>query len=99
MAELRIEGAGEVIRQARQEKGVSLRALSELLGWDRSRLSRYETNRNALTLVTIQAIAEKLAVSPSLLLWQSLKKVHKDIEETEIGAAVEQIIVGLREAK
>lgn len=57
---LRIEDAGPIIRELRQRAGLTLRKLSELIGWDKSRLSRYETNHTALSLSAIGQIANGL---------------------------------------
>jgi transcriptional regulator with XRE-family HTH domain len=58
----KIGPAGEVLRALRGEAGLSQPELAEKLGWDPTRLSKYENNRLMLSLDVIDKIARALGV-------------------------------------
>jgi len=76
---LLVGSAGGVIRALRKERGWSLAALAERVGWDKSRLSRYETNQVAMSLDTIGKIANGLELPALVVLIKCLKHVYPDL--------------------
>lgn len=59
---------GELIRSVRKERGLTQKALGELLGVTQATVGQYETNPNPPKLETLQKIAEKLNVPVSYLI-------------------------------
>ena len=95
---LRVEMAGQVLRAEREQAGLTLPQLAEQLGWNRSRLSRYENNETAMSLEVLSAIARKLHIEPEYLLLQCLRATFPKLADadTEVGALVSQIIDFMR---
>ena len=75
-AGLSISSAGEAIRSLRKSRGLSLAALSEKVGWDKSRLSRYENNQVAVSVDAIEKIADALEMSPLVATLYCLRTVY-----------------------
>ena len=73
MIELRIHNAGSGIRTMRRQRGMSLRQLATRLGWDKCRLSKYETGRLSLSLPVLDEIAQALHYPPEALVLYCLK--------------------------
>jgi transcriptional regulator with XRE-family HTH domain len=59
---------GQMLREVREEKGVSIQALADIADLDRSNLSNIENGKVEISLCTIYAIAEALGVAPADLL-------------------------------
>ena len=59
---------GELIRSVRKERGLTQKALGELLGVTQATVGQYETNPNPPKIETLQKIAEKLKVPVSYLI-------------------------------
>lgn len=59
---------GDVLRQARQRRGLSLRALGEITGFSASFLSQVELGQASPSLGSLQRIADALGVTVSALL-------------------------------
>lgn len=62
---------GEQIREARQARGLSLRALAEKIGTHFSHLSKIENGKDAVGRETLIRIAEELGVDPDFMLGES----------------------------
>jgi len=65
---------GTIIRQLRQEKGLSQLTLGLLIGNDSAYISRIESGKKEPTLKTIVRIAEALEVEPLKMLEMILNK-------------------------
>ena len=66
---------GNRIKQVRQEKGLSLRELGEIIGISGATIQRYENGLiNRLKLPVIESIANALGVNPSWLIFKSKNK-------------------------
>jgi len=87
---LKIDGVGEVVRGLRQEAELSLEELADRLGWDKGRLSRYETNRRALSLPVIEAIAHALGKAPEYLVLRCLQHRYPKLAGSEEGRLLEK---------
>jgi transcriptional regulator with XRE-family HTH domain len=59
---------GEALKKARQEKGLTMAQLAELMGKDRVTITRYESGKQNLSIETITDICKALNVSPELIL-------------------------------
>ena len=73
---------GQLIAQLRKQTGLTQEQLSEKAGLQRTHVSRIEAGKYAVTLETIQAIAEALGmtvdiVGPALADLTPLKKLTK----------------------
>jgi len=62
---------GKMIRDARQARGISLRALSGQVGIHFSHLSKIENGKDTIGRDSLAKIAEELGVDPDLLLGES----------------------------
>ncbi len=58
--ELRLDLLGEMIKQARQERHLTQSQLGELIGVQKSQISRIENNAKNVTLVTILKVFRAL---------------------------------------
>ena len=98
---VRIESAGHAVRAERQRVGLTLPEAAERLGWNKSRLSRYETNKTALSDDAICAIARALELEPEYLLLQCLKVRFPKLADTsrQPGALVSEIIAFMQTVK
>lgn len=59
---------GKMIREARQARGISLRALADRVGIHFSHLSKIENGRDRIGRESLARIAEELGVDPDLML-------------------------------
>ena len=90
-----IDSAGKAIRALREEAGLTVTALADLLGWDKSRLSRIETDQIGLTAASIVEIAEALDKPPEVVLLRCFRysfpesKFFKAIERTDLFKKLE----------
>jgi transcriptional regulator with XRE-family HTH domain len=95
MANMKIEGAGAVIRKYREQHNISLRELALRLGWDRGRLSRYENNDLALSLDALSQIATALGERPEVVVFECLRALHRNLDNSPLGKIVGSIVAGL----
>ena len=84
---LQLNGAGCAIRKLRADAGLSLRELAKRLGWDRGRLSKYETDERALSLPVIEELAEGLDKPPLVVVLRCLEYVYPDLSTPDSKAA------------
>ncbi len=59
---------GEALKNARNEKGLTMVQLAELMGKDRVTITRYESGKQNLSIETINEICKALKVSPELII-------------------------------
>lgn len=92
-----IEGGGLAIRHLRQEKGLSLRQLAEQVGWDRGRLSKYETNVLRLSSDAIEKLAAALGVIPEAIVVTCLQYKYPRLSDAEsrAGKLLRQLVTEL----
>jgi transcriptional regulator with XRE-family HTH domain len=64
---------GKVLRQIREEKGMTQEKLAELADIDRTYIYRLETGKRSPSLLIIFRLADALKISPGTL----IDKVHK----------------------
>jgi repressor LexA len=62
---------GKMIREARQARGISLRALAGQVGIHFSHLSKIENGKDPIGRVSLAKIAEELGVDPDLMLGEA----------------------------
>ena len=82
---------GELIRSVRKERGLTQKALGELLGVTQATVGQYETNPNPPKIETLQKIAEKLGVPVSYLIGStpsSAWDVALDQKLSHVGCSV-----------
>lgn len=97
----RIDSAGEAVRIAREQAGMTLAEVAERLGWDKSRLSRYETDSVALSAETIIEIAGALRIHPEQLLFECLKLKFPRLADTgtQLGALFAEMLEFLSKSR
>ena len=90
----KLHPAGSAIKSLREEKGVSLNALSKKIGWNKSQLSRYENNQIGITNEAIEKIAQGLELPPLYVLFNCLKQIYPDLSEPthKAGKLIESLI-------
>jgi len=71
--DLYIRSAGAVIREQRERAGLTLSALADRIGWNRSRLHKYENNDLALSFEAIEELARGLGQPPLALVLECLR--------------------------
>jgi transcriptional regulator with XRE-family HTH domain len=79
---------GEAIRRAREERALSQRKLSELLGLSANSVSAWERGKSAPTAETLRALCETLRVPPQLLL--AMNEVNPEDEAMERARLLEE---------
>ncbi len=65
-------GCGRIIREARRRRRVGQRLVVQKLGWSSGQLSKYETNRLAISDFTLEEIAQVLNIDPLDLIIECL---------------------------
>jgi transcriptional regulator with XRE-family HTH domain len=97
----KITGAGSVIRELREGKNVTLPELADSLGWDKGRLSKYETDQRGLSVDVIEEIAEALDLRPEAVVLQCLKRRYPKLAEegSEIGTLVNELVAAIQKAE
>jgi transcriptional regulator with XRE-family HTH domain len=89
---LKIAGAGPAIRQLRQAAGLSLEDLADRLGWDKGRLSKYETDRLGLSISIIEEIARALGRRPEVVALYCLKQRYPKLSSSEVGCLLDSLV-------
>lgn len=64
---------GESLKKARNNKGLTMLQLAEIMGKDRVTITRYESGKQNLSIETITEICKALEVSPEIILKESSK--------------------------
>lgn len=59
---------GEALKKARNDKGLTMVQLAELMGKDRVTITRYESGKQNLSIETINEICKALEVSPEIII-------------------------------
>ena len=85
MAEFVIRGAGEVIARRRKAASLSLEALAQKAGLEKSQLAKYEANKVGVTDQRLAAIAAALSVPPAELAFECLVEIKPHIQSKPIG--------------
>ena len=85
-------GAGVVLREIREQKGLSISQLSELAGISRSLISRYENNERNLTASIIFTFAKALKVPPEQLLTACLVVVFPELAVSNLENSLKTIV-------
>ena len=91
-ADMKIEGAGHVIREARDAAGLSQRALAKLIGMPVSTLYRYESNERPLNLQITVRIGVACQVEPAVLAFSCVKTAFPDVGNSRLGKSLERIV-------
>lgn len=94
--EITFESIGDVLRDLRKSRELSLQDLADLLGCDKSAISRYENNERAISLETIEAIAEALDMRPDVVVLYCIKHryPHLNSRRSELGKLLDDIVAG-----
>ena len=71
--ELKLETVGAAIRGLRLDAGLTQQVLAKRLGWSVGTVSKYETNRLALSLRAIEQIAEAIGKHTLEVVFECLK--------------------------
>ena len=88
----KLSDAGAAVRQARQRLGLSLNDVAGRLGWDKGRLSKYETNELALSSDVLDAIAGALDCRPEVLLLECLRSKYPSLKSSKTGHLLNELI-------
>ncbi len=62
------------LKDAREEKGISQKHLSELIGVSKSTYSRYESGETPIPTGTLLALCKELNVTPDYIIYKKLSK-------------------------
>jgi transcriptional regulator with XRE-family HTH domain len=93
----KLTGAGLAIRRLRKAKGLSVTELAERLGWDKGRLSKYETDRLSLTTDVIDEIARALNHRPEAVVLCCLKERYPKINGSEVAKLLDALVEQMAE--
>lgn len=85
MTSLRLKGLGTVLRQARLDSKVTLRAVARGVEADQGLLSKYETNQVGFDLDVVDQYAAELKISPVTLLLRILSRRYPELRSYQPG--------------
>jgi transcriptional regulator with XRE-family HTH domain len=93
-ATAKFEHVGAVLRAERERAGMSLEAVASQLGWSRSRLSKYETDKLSISTTDMAQIARALRMRPEALALKCLIQRYPALAEphSEIGRLLQQLV-------
>jgi DNA-binding XRE family transcriptional regulator len=74
--ELRMDGIGYMIREARKRKKLSQEELGKLVGVQKAQISKIENNTKAFRLVTILRITDALGMKVKLTVTYDMEESH-----------------------
>jgi transcriptional regulator with XRE-family HTH domain len=100
MIELRLSNSGNVLREARERAGLSLRELADRLGWNQGSLSKYESSQTGLSLEVIEQIAKALGCSAEELALRCLRERFASLSRSTVeGKLTNDLIDALANKK
>ncbi|MBL8865235.1 MAG: helix-turn-helix transcriptional regulator [Planctomycetia bacterium] len=85
MAEFVVRGAGAVLRRHRQLAKLTLEALAERAGLEKSQLSKYEANKVGLSDEKLATLAKALGIPPETLAYDCLLEIKPNLKSRPIG--------------
>lgn len=96
-SDFKIESTGDVVRAMREKAGLSLQQLADRIGADKSSLSKYENNQLAMSLRTIERIAEGLELAPLVVLFECLRHRYPMLRssKSKVGGLVQDLVAEL----
>ena len=74
---------------------MSLRELATRLGWDRGRLSKYETDAVGLTLPVIEEIAAGLQLRPEVVVLKCIQSRYPALKKSDAGRYLANLVNAL----
>src|SRR5437763_506285 len=74
MSDVRIGEVGEILRMAREDAGLSLQNVADRLGCNRATVSKYESNKIAVSLDIVESIADAVGCPKDQLVLQCLQQ-------------------------
>ncbi len=94
MSELRVTGIGQVLRELREDAGLSIRELAEQLGWNQGTLSRYETNQSGVSFDVLDEIADELHCAREALAIRCLMERYRCLQDTDkpVGELAQRLV-------
>jgi transcriptional regulator with XRE-family HTH domain len=97
MVDLRLTNSGGILRQAREEAGLSLRELAERLSWNQGTLSKYENGQTGLSLEILEEIADAIGCSREQLAVRCLRERYASLatSKTEVGKLANSLVQAL----
>ena len=92
--DLTIASSGDAIRGLRMAQGLSLQDVATRIGWDKSRLSKYETNRLDLSIEVIEQIAQALGHPPLFVVLKCLKHRYPELgsRRSKLGRLLDSVV-------
>ena len=96
-ANVKIAGAGSVIRRARETAGLSQRELAQRIKMPVSTLCRYESGERAIALEVVGRIAAGCGHPEEALVLECIRAMYPRLADTRFGALLEQIVNAIRE--
>lgn len=91
-------GYGRVIRELREAAHFSQSELAKRIGWDKSRLCKYETNQLGMTAEVIEAIARALGHHPLHVIMRCLTLRYQALNSnSQIGRLARSLIKELHD--
>lgn len=91
--DIHIDSAGQAVRALRMDAELSLQELADRLGWDKGRLSKYETNRLGMSVGVIEEIARALRKPPLVVILHCLRHRYPDLQRK--GSRTAQLLEAL----
>ena len=92
--DIKLTGAGDVLRELREQAGLGLREAATELGWNPGELSKYETNKVGVSLDIVEKIAKLVKKPAEAVVLQCLQTRYKTLstKDTPVGKALGQLL-------
>jgi transcriptional regulator with XRE-family HTH domain len=84
--------AGSTLRRLRNEAGLTQAEVASRLGWDKTRLSKYENGRLQMSIRVIEEIATALGFKPEAVILELLTVRYPSLKRTKAGKLTTQLL-------
>lgn len=84
----KFHGVGNAIKELRDEAQLNQAELAERIGWDKGRLSKYESNQLSLSFAAIEKIADAIGKKTEVVVLRCLKYMYPSLSDPNSQVAV-----------
>lgn len=92
--DIKLTGAGDVLRELREQAGLSLREAAGKLDWYPGELSKYETNKVGVSLEIVEKIADLVGKPREAVVLQCLQTRYTKLaqKDSPVGKALGHLL-------
>lgn len=89
---LTLDNAGSTIRRLRAEAALTQTELAERLGWDKTRVSKYENGRLQMSVAVIEEMAAAMGYRPEVVIIEILSDRYTSLKKSAAGKIVSRLL-------